>query len=954
MKKKTILSFTLALAMGLGVAVGLHANEAKATKADGNTTLYCKMTYSWWTADSAAIGVYYWGGSSTNTWPGTRLTEVEDNIWKASIPSDSTGFIFTRVNGSGNIADWGAKTADLAFPTGGENLYTITSSTAVWGDPGVTGEWSTYTEPATKYNVEVYVDGTKRGTESIFEGQLPEAPSVTFGNYFTGWYSDSGCTEGNEVTAITSNTTVYGKVLQASAKNYEIDNSRSKYSDLYYYAFDSYGNINAEWPGTKLSSNSVNVPSTAKFVINDNNGQQTVDITPSSTANDKLIILATKEDSKNKVAWASTSDIPAEDGYYLVGDYTNWKFAGAQKLGDGDDNNNAILENYTVEANKEYKVRSYINEVEEWYGVYNEETQEEDNYVSDEEKAVNFYASKDGTLYVTDYIEPVVETYSVKYNTETVEFVNDDENKPDGAEHQYKATITTAIRARDLEFYVGETKITENIGIDRDSESKIVACNNIAEDGNGGFKIYTSADSMDIYLKTYSDGGKSLWGTGYAENTFGISPFHMNLWLDTDFVPDGTYIEQYRLTNGLDFTVKGESETKYYFSDVGGYMQTINIEAVAGNNAVAVQDSSSYFNVHNDCTEVPYLKMKADLSLWLYIGGYSESHVLTIGGKEVALTKYSETEYKASGVALSAGDKVTGYNIEGTAVEGLASKKVGNNNLSEAMEVIANVSSADIYYNVSAKSLFITGLPQGGYHIIKGDGSIVQLTATDPYDGYLQYKSELINFAKDDTFQFIDTNGAEGENYAVIFSVNIINEGGLGANFEIAEGAIKCKTACESSVYLKLKSGVDEIYFGTVEQYIIDAKNFADGFKSAMATACVASNMQEAVEEAWANQATAYKALDEKARAELYLGSYSSVDEVREFAERYLTIASKHKTWDLENFLEWDIPNNPAIYGNIEFTAENNSLIIIISAISAATIAGAALLLILKKKKHSK
>ena len=112
------------------------------------TTIYCKMDKSWWKADGAAVAVHHWGGeTAATTWPGVRMTPVEGDadVWSYDVPADVTGLIFVRVNGSGDIADWGAKTADLTIPTDGKNLYTITSENPVWGNPGVTGVWSTYT-----------------------------------------------------------------------------------------------------------------------------------------------------------------------------------------------------------------------------------------------------------------------------------------------------------------------------------------------------------------------------------------------------------------------------------------------------------------------------------------------------------------------------------------------------------------------------------------------------------------------------------------------------------------------------------------------------------------------------------------------------------------------------------------------------------------------------------------
>lgn len=142
------------------------------------TTVYCKMTQSWWTKDGAAVGVHYWGSASAGTaWPGVRMNPVTgaEGVWSYDVPDDITGLIFTRVNGSGDIADWGAKTADLSLPTDGKNLYTITSESAVWGNPGVTGEWSVYAGGGSEEEMDtIYTWYGKRGdaaaTEAIEKG----------------------------------------------------------------------------------------------------------------------------------------------------------------------------------------------------------------------------------------------------------------------------------------------------------------------------------------------------------------------------------------------------------------------------------------------------------------------------------------------------------------------------------------------------------------------------------------------------------------------------------------------------------------------------------------------------------------------------------------------------------------------------------------------------------------
>ena len=148
MKKGLIFTTALAMVLGIGAAVGAQQNAKPVAAAD--TTVYCKMEYSWWTDADAAVGVHYWGSTITDTtWPGVRMTKVETdtNVWKYTIPAGAEGLIFTRVNPSGEVADWGAKTNDLSVPTDDKILYTITQSTPAWDGAKSSGEWGTYVEP---------------------------------------------------------------------------------------------------------------------------------------------------------------------------------------------------------------------------------------------------------------------------------------------------------------------------------------------------------------------------------------------------------------------------------------------------------------------------------------------------------------------------------------------------------------------------------------------------------------------------------------------------------------------------------------------------------------------------------------------------------------------------------------------------------------------------------------
>lgn len=127
-------------------------------------TLYCKVAQDWWKADGAAVGVYAFGeaGAENAPFPGVRMTAVEgaEDTWKADIDTALyKKVIFARMNpvDEGN-QNWGAKTADLTIPAD-KDLYTITSTTPVWGDPGVTGEWSNYSPSVAPDPQPVLADG---------------------------------------------------------------------------------------------------------------------------------------------------------------------------------------------------------------------------------------------------------------------------------------------------------------------------------------------------------------------------------------------------------------------------------------------------------------------------------------------------------------------------------------------------------------------------------------------------------------------------------------------------------------------------------------------------------------------------------------------------------------------------------------------------------------------------
>lgn len=110
-----------------------------------NTRVYCKMEYDWWTQSDAAIGIILDAGTAT------RMTYVSDYTWYADVDLENHNTItFQRVNGSGDVSDWGAQTEAQSIADNNvgttNDFFTITNSGATWSSENLycTGTWDTY------------------------------------------------------------------------------------------------------------------------------------------------------------------------------------------------------------------------------------------------------------------------------------------------------------------------------------------------------------------------------------------------------------------------------------------------------------------------------------------------------------------------------------------------------------------------------------------------------------------------------------------------------------------------------------------------------------------------------------------------------------------------------------------------------------------------------------------
>ena len=385
--KNVFFALGLSLVMGLGAVAALGANRrVQKAEADTVTTLYLDTNKLSWYGDQSRAYLYGGTGSPNNTWPGQPLTHVSGSLYKLDVTNIAQydKAIFLRSNGT-NVWNRTSKDGGTAINLPADwsvaNKFTFADEwdgNTEYDDGNYTGGWSLYTPPAVTYTVQIYVDGEKQANQTVGEGDLPDAPAGKYGKEFSGWFDDSACTAGHEVTAINSDTTVYGKFVDLPTVRYYLNLSRGEIGTFdvqYLYAYEDGGRHNADWPGEAIDSfpKQFTVPNDAKLVINAGDGkEQTVDITQTGIADDTLYLLSSKTGEKYNVLWESQRDEPEENGtYYLVGTETNWKYKNAPAMDTESkylEDNAAIILNYEAKAGEEVKARGVFGGQEKWYG----------------------------------------------------------------------------------------------------------------------------------------------------------------------------------------------------------------------------------------------------------------------------------------------------------------------------------------------------------------------------------------------------------------------------------------------------------------------------------------------------------------------------------------------------------------------------------------------------------
>ena len=244
------------------------------------------------------------------------------------------------------------------------------------------------------------------------------------------------------------------------------------------------------------------------------------------------------------------TDVPAEDGYYLVGSETNFKYEGATKMSAGTGGNLAQLIGYEAHAGEEFKVRGYHSGVDTWYNWGNApEADPGANYaVGATAKTVDVYLNGEGLFYVADHVTPSTDVPS----EDGYYLVSSKSNfKYDGA------TKMSAGDGTDLAKLIGyEASANEEFKV-RGYHSGVDTWYNWGNapeaDPGANYAVGATAKTLDIYLN--SEG--KFYVAEHVEHTYYLTgTFLTPIWkIDDNYilVQDSENPNKYTLS-GLEFT----------------------------------------------------------------------------------------------------------------------------------------------------------------------------------------------------------------------------------------------------------------------------------------------------------------------------------------------------------------------------------------------------------------
>lgn len=407
MKKGLIFATTLAMALGVGVAVSAHRNEAKAAKAV-DAVVYLLPSSNWAEAN-ARFEVWNWSNDQDGEWLDMTEVATDPGTYKTTLVSGKNNLIFVRKGPSQTHHTWDqiwTQSANLTYDST-KTRYEVSG----WDS----GEWKAYSEPAAASVYKYALNGVV-AAEPMTKGSGTEysTPSLTFakGDVVSFLKDDASYAvtpkEDGQLTKVYSVETGLKFAEAYTGALYLETNGALLWAGQFtpgYYLAGVGGEWNAKLGlaaadnlGSKLVENvSLAANAEIKFVEFPSEGKQLswknaeADKVDTSTEVEYEVITEGDGTGNLKVVNAGTydvsynpnnghytiedvnyvPDVPASDGYYLVGTQTSWKYATAPKMSaDPVGENNAIYSDYVSSADEKLKVRMYQADRQEGADVY--------------------------------------------------------------------------------------------------------------------------------------------------------------------------------------------------------------------------------------------------------------------------------------------------------------------------------------------------------------------------------------------------------------------------------------------------------------------------------------------------------------------------------------------------------------------------------------------------------
>ena len=357
MRKRLLITSSLALVLGLGVAGGLSLakKDAKAVEAVSAGEKVYLLPNSDWLSSNARFAMYYFGNG--DGWV-SMTKNSRSKYYEATIPSGYTTIILCRMNGSTTENSWANKwnqTSDLVLDdSDSKNVYQITG----WDNSGA---WLTST-----------FDGTDVPTTNGYY-LMSDKTSFKFAN-------------APKMTDVTGGDVA--KLLSYSATNGEKIKVRG------YFDSDDVPNIWSNYGGTAQGFGAAD--GEGNFVFSTD---CTVDIYAKYEGSDLKFYL---------------SERPANDGYYMLGDSNfvsemgqtgnAWTFVSSTKMNNVSGDNVA---NYVITATKkvEFRVQKYFSDSGEWlewgeYQTFDDDIKKVGNNVQLAAGAYSIYVNGDEEVYI--------------------------------------------------------------------------------------------------------------------------------------------------------------------------------------------------------------------------------------------------------------------------------------------------------------------------------------------------------------------------------------------------------------------------------------------------------------------------------------------------------------------------------------------------------------------------